>query len=73
MRRAAIRAPAYAIALDDGFVVPTRWRTLARWQRALTGEAEYRLLLADAERQAARRPPHAQPLQTLARSAFATR
>jgi hypothetical protein len=50
--------PRFAIPLDDGFALATRWRTFSRWQRALPGAAEFPLLLAEAHRQAARRPPH---------------
>jgi hypothetical protein len=50
--------PDSAIALGEGFALATRWRTFSRWQRALPGRAEFPLLVEDAERQAAQRPPH---------------
>jgi len=50
--------PDSAIGLGEGFALATRWRTFSRWQRALTGRGEFPLLVEDAERQAAQRPPH---------------
>jgi hypothetical protein len=50
--------PDSAIGLGEGFALATRWSTFSRWQRALTGRAEFPLLVEDAEQQAARRAPH---------------
>jgi hypothetical protein len=50
--------PSGALRLGEGFVIPSRWRTLTRWQLALPGRAEYPLLLEEARRNAGRRPPN---------------
>ncbi|HMK09238.1 MAG TPA: hypothetical protein VK449_09440, partial [Anaerolineales bacterium] len=56
--RAALRRPPDAISLGDGFSLPTRWRTISRWQRALLDRDEFPLLQRQAEQRAARVAPN---------------
>src|SRR5687767_157075 len=49
--------PPSPIPVGEGFLMPTQYRTIARYQLALSGEQEYTKLLRIARDNALRRPP----------------
>ncbi|MCL6624257.1 MAG: hypothetical protein K6T17_06535 [Fimbriimonadales bacterium] len=49
--------PSLAIPAGEGFLMPTEYRTIARFQLALNDQEEYQLLKQLAERQAKIHPP----------------
>lgn len=53
----ALAGPPIAIPVGDGFLMPTEYRTLARFQRAIGAEAEYPKLYRAAIENSRRRPP----------------
>src|SRR5687768_17150673 len=50
-------SPPSPIAVGDGFLMPTQYRTIARYQLSLNAETEYQKLLRIARDNALRRPP----------------
>jgi hypothetical protein len=53
---AAVTGPSVAIPVGDGFIMPTEYRTLARYQLAIGAEREYGKLLRIARDNSLRRP-----------------
>lgn len=53
----ALSVPSMAIPVGDGFIMPTEFRTLARFQRAIGAELEYPKLYRAAIENSRRRPP----------------
>ena len=54
---AVVSGPPGSIAVGDGFLVPTQYRTIARYQLAIGAEAEYAKLIRIARDNSRRRPP----------------
>ncbi len=54
-----ISLPSFAIPAGNGFLMPTEYRTISRFQLALGAEAEYPLLKTVADDNAKKRPPRA--------------
>jgi len=59
----ALSGPSMAIPVGDGFIMPTEFRTLARFQRAIGAEQEYPKLYRAAIENSRRRP--SRPLRVL--------